>query len=352
MEFHTPFAFFVCQHGAEGAAKGEVCQPNGPYRLAFSTPGFVTLKGEMRVAPWSKAMPQSPWIRMSGHAHESMEGGTAEELIDRLLGKYGGLDWEYLHVWQRDEAQPGWNGFEPGGTALTREVEGLIRDRLVNLGDLRSGRVGVVAERGGKVLDCILVEPNRWWVGSHRVERVEESWPGGVYPVERPERMISRAYLKVAEAIAWSEMPIEVADQVVEIGSSPGGACQRLLEMGCLVTGVDPAEMDPWLLEQANFQHWRAKSMQVKRRLFDRFRWLFCDANVAPNYTLDAVGSIVEYPSNEIEGVVLTIKMADWEMAKEWRELVSRLDGMGFDEVKVRQLAFSRQEFCVAGLRL
>ena len=46
------------------------------------------------------------------------------------------------------------------------------------------------------------------------------------------------------EALQWSRLPVQKGDAVVEIGSAPGGACQRLLEGGLKVTGVDPSEMD------------------------------------------------------------------------------------------------------------
>jgi 23S rRNA (cytidine2498-2'-O)-methyltransferase len=352
LQFHTPFAYFVCQHGAEPAIKSELCQPNGPYRLAFSQSGFVTLKGEMSVAPWSRAIPQSPWIRTSGHAHASFQASTGEELVTQVLDSYLPLDWQHLHVWQRDSASPGWNGFEPGSNPLVQTVEEMIRQKLLEKGDPRSDAVGKIASIGSRVLDVILVEPNRWWVGSHLCEEVEHTWPGGVFPVASPDSMISRAYLKAAEAIAWTGFPMAKGDAVVEIGSSPGGACQRLLELGFRVTGVDPAEMDSWLLKQKHFTHWRAKSLQLKRRLFDPFPWLFCDANVAPNYTLDTVEAIVTYPSNATRGVILTMKLPEWDQVSHVDEWIGRVRSWGFETVLARQLAFSRQEFCLAALRV
>ncbi len=42
----------------------------------------------------------------------------------------------------------------------------------------------------------------------------------------------------------WSRLPMHTGDRVVEIGSAPGGASQRLLDLGYEVTGIDAAEMD------------------------------------------------------------------------------------------------------------
>ncbi len=221
MQFHTPFLFFCCQHGAENAIKSSLCAPNGPFRLSFSQPGFVTLKGTMSISPWSRALPISPWIRCSGHAFSSVAGDDAIPLVARVVEEHRSLDWEFLHIWERDPALPGWNGFEPGSTPLVESLADEFQKQLKALGDPRHASVGSIAPPNAKVLDIVLIEPNRWWIGSHFAENKEQRWPGGVFPVSPPPNMLSRAYLKLAEAIAWSELPMKKGDAVVEIGSSP-----------------------------------------------------------------------------------------------------------------------------------
>ena len=159
--------------------------------------------------------------------------------------------------------------------------------------------------------------------------------------------MISRAYLKIAEAIPWSRLPFHAGDRVVEIGSSPGGACQRLLDLGAQVVGIDPADMDERIASNPRFEHWRSKSQQVKRRLFKTFRYLICDANVAPNYTLDTVEAIVTYPTSKFRGLILTIKLSTWEHAKEIPQHIARVKSWGFERVEARQLAHNRREYCL-----
>src|SRR5690606_12289031 len=118
-------------------------------------------------------------------------------------------------------------------------------------------------------------------------------------------------YLKLAEALLWSQFPIAPGDRCVEIGSSPGGSCQLLLERGCYVLGIDPAEMDPPVLAHPRFTHVRARAKDVKRSLFSDCRWLVADANVAPTYTLDTVEPIVTHRGVRIEGLLLTLKLTD-----------------------------------------
>ncbi len=350
-EFSSPYLFIGCQHGAEAVIKQSLCEPNGPFRLAFSRPGFVTLKSELSVPAWSAAVPDGPFIRVHGHALCRLENESADELVKQILEKYRALDWTDIHVWQRDIAMPGWNGFEPGRSALAALIGDRLQAELEKLADPRAGRVNRSSDWKAKVLDIAIIEPNQWWIGTHLVEASADRWPGGVFPISEPKAMISRAYLKMAEAIHWSRLPFKQGDSVVEIGSSPAGACQYLLDLGMKVGGIDPAEMDPSVAENPNFEHVRSRSLQVKRRFFSRFRWLVCDANVAPAYTLDTVEAIVTYPTTAIEGLLLTIKLSDWEKASEIDNHIERVRGWGYSRVDVRQLSYNRRECCFAASR-
>ena len=348
----SSFVYVACQHGAEASLKSLLCEPVGPYRLSYSTKGFVTLKSDLNTPIWSKALPEHPLIRSRGHALKRFEGEQSSELVSQVLSEYRDADWDCLHVWQRDIAQPGWHGFEPGRSPLAEMVAEQFRNELQLHEDLRSQSVNGIASIGSKLLEVILIEPHRWWIAAKPVQNLADSWPGGVYAVPAPENMISRAYLKIAEAIPWSGLQIRPGDRIVEIGSAPGGACQRLLDLGAKVTGVDPAEMEESIMANANFTHWRSKSLQVKRRMFSSFKYLVCDANVAPNYTLDTVESIVTYPTSKFRGLILTMKLSSWDIASEIQEHIERVRSWGFDRVEARQLAHNRREYCLVAEKL
>jgi 23S rRNA (cytidine2498-2'-O)-methyltransferase len=206
--------------------------------------------------------------------------------------------------------------------------------------------VNAVTIEGERILDCALVEPDEWWLGWHRAVNPETRWPGGVPPITAPERPISRAYFKIVEALEWSELPIAVGDRCVEIGSSPGGSCLALLERGVLVTGIDPAEMDPKVLAHPSFTHVRARAKDVKRRVFRDCRWLVMDANVAPGYTLDTLDGVLTHGGARPEGLILTLKLTDAALAERLPALADRIRRHGYRRVRLRQLAFNRQEVC------
>jgi 23S rRNA (cytidine2498-2'-O)-methyltransferase len=212
-------------------------------------------------------------------------------------------------------------------------------------------RWGNRADRDEAILDCVLVAPGEWWIGHHRVGSITSSWPGGMLNLELPANAVSRAWLKMEESLRWSQLPIPRGARVAEIGSAPGGSSQALLARGFHVTGVDPAEMAPTVLEHPRFTHVRRRSTQVRRRDFRKIRWLTVDMNVAPNYTLDATEELVAHPEISIRGMILTLKFPDWSLAAHVPEYLARIKSWGYNLIRARQLQHNRREICIAALQ-
>jgi len=340
--------FAACQPGSETALKGDVARRQPTLRFAFSRPGFVTF----RVTEDSPPTLRSPFARTWGHSLGRVVGADASELareLWKLVAQAQNADrmarLGHLHVWQRDAALPGDEGYdaaaESAAHAAGTQMLGERPDTAASL------VLNAEVPAGESVIDCVLVEPHEWWIGWHRAESPETRWPGGVPLLGAPAGMISRAYLKIEEALRWSELPIEPGDRCVEIGSAPGGSCAALLERGCIVTGVDPAEMDAAVLANPRFTHVRARAREVPRALFRDVRWLMSDTNVAPKHTLDTVEAIVTADDVRLEGLVLTLKLTDPKSAAELPAFHKRIRGWGYEYVRARHLAFNRQEVCV-----
>ena len=172
-------------------------------------------------------------------------------------------------------------------------------------------------------------------------------WPGGVPLGDLSKPVISRAYWKMAEAIAWSRFPIVAGQWCVELGAAPGGACQYLLERGLHVIAVDPADLDDRLKSEPNLIHMRCRSREVRRARLKHARWLFADLNVAPTYTLDTVGDLVSSSKIGIHGMLLTLKLMSLDLVQNIPEFIARVAGWGFSGIHVRQLAFNRREVCL-----
>jgi len=373
----TPcFVFVVCQCGAEAALKSELARSWPELRFAYSRPGFVTFKysGEKPLSPAFDL--RSTFARTYGFSLGKVVGADPRAMAAEVWHQLGGRKVDAIHVWQRDLATPGHGGFEPGITPLANDV-GL---QLVSTCPWTSGQAATVDPNtpsnpppistsngppevptglplnqvglpGQAVLDCVLVEPDTWWFGWHQVTTPPSQWPGGVPQLAKPTRVISRAYWKLGEALEWSQFPLSVSDLCVEIGCAPGGAVQLLLERGLRVIGIDPADVGPTVLAHPQFEHWKKRAADIRRKEFRKVKWLFADSNVAPQHTLDAVGDIVTHPEVNIRGVILTLKLPDWRLAEEIPNYVAEVRSWGLPAVQTRQLAFNRQEICLAALR-
>ena len=66
---------------------------------------------------------------------------------------------------------------------------------------------------------------------------------------------------------------------------------------------------------------------------------------------MDTVENIVTNRQVHIRGLLLTLKMPDWNLAEAIPEYLERVRAWGYHYVNARQLAFDRQEICVAALR-
>ncbi|MFN0055057.1 MAG: SAM-dependent methyltransferase [Planctomycetales bacterium] len=376
MNPHSPFVFVTCQVGAEGALKAEMGRLWPSFRFAYSRPGFLTFKLPPDASPPDTLDLQCAFARACGLSLGKAAAGTRDELISQAQTLFQDLPINRLHVWPRDAAEPGWRDYEPGMTAEASQIAELLAaaldskhpspapdpaaDRLTD--DANATPLGepapAIADASSPLLapalpgelagDVVLVDPEVWWIGFHRVRSIESGWPGGLFLSPLPADAVSRVYLKMQEAIAWSGFAISPGERVAEIGCSPGGASQVLLNRGAQVLGIDPAEVHPLVLGHPRFRHLRRRSKEVRRQDFIGVHWLTCDINLPPNYTLDTVEAIVTHRGVKLKGMLLTLKLLEWSMAQTIPEYLERIRSWGFQNVRTRQLHHNRREICVA----
>lgn len=352
MPERADFIMITCQTTASAVVKAEMQRRWPDFKFAFSRPGFLTfrLPATYRLRPDADlgCIFARSWAFSLGRA----EGNDDAERAASAWRMVRTLPVRWIHVWSRDRYEPGYRGFEPNLTDEDRRVHRLLFESCPSgrlLGD--AGGIDRPVPAGEWVMDCVIVDPNVWYIGYHRAKCGPSQFPGGLWPLQLPSHAVSRAWLKMEEALRWSRLPIGRDARVAEIGSAPGGSSQALLARGCYVLGIDPAEMHPDVLAHPNFTHLRRRSTQVRRREFRKIRWLVVDMNVAPNYTLDAVEGIVTHREVSIRGMILTLKLIDWEMALKVPEYVERVRSWGYNITIARQLQFNRREVCLAALQ-
>jgi 23S rRNA (cytidine2498-2'-O)-methyltransferase len=347
------FLFVTCQVGAEKALKAEVTLRWPDFRASFARPGFLTFK-----LPDNLFLPpdfdlESVFARAYGLSLgkiKSTEDATEPNPTD-VWSLLGDQNVSRIHVWQRDRCEAGEHSFEPSITPEAIKIYEAIRQACPNPEKLSAGNHCLEgARRGETIADCIIVEPGEWWIGVHKCRSIPSRWPGGMIHLQPAADVVSRAWYKMEEALAWSRLPIESGARCAEIGSAPGGSSQALLDRGMEVIGIDPAVMDSRVSSNPRFRHIRRRTMQTPRRAFRKVRWLMADMNVAPSFTLDAVEDIVRHPEVNIRGMLLTLKLPEWSLAAELPNYLARVRSWGFNEVHARQLQYDRREICVSAL--
>jgi 23S rRNA (cytidine2498-2'-O)-methyltransferase len=347
------FIFVTCQIGAERPVKVEIARRWPLFRFAFSQPGFLTFKLPEDLELAADFDLESVFARAYGFSLGKVTGQSAEELAMAAWQKQPDCAVQRAHIWERDRAAPGDHGYEPAITAEAIAAHRVLLQNCPHPASLARDASDLChpGRPGDMVLDCVVLAPDQWWVGYHRAQSVSSRYPGGMMCLEMPADAVSRAWLKMEEALRWSQLPILAGARVAEIGSAPGGASQALLARGLFVTGIDPAEMAPSVLNHHHFTHLRRRSTQVRRREFRKIRWLTVDMNVAPRYTLEAVEAIVTHPEVNIRGLLLTLKLPDWDLARRVPEYLDCVRSWGYNVVRARQMQYNRREICVAALQ-
>lgn len=371
------FIYLACQRGAESALKAEMTKKRPDFKFSYSRPGFLTYKTSEGLALNKKLGLTVESLRLvfarscvlslgsidaksCADASGQFDASLACEATWRLWESASASHEELrsparLHVYQRDAAQVGAKGFEPGANLTVvqthrRLLECAPQSVRATLSD-QAQYWQAPAREGELCIDVAIVEPNRWMIGFHKATDFHSRYPGGLLPMKLPTDAASRAFLKFEEGLRWADFPITLGSRCVDIGASPGGGSQALLARGAFVLGVDPALIDPRVMAHPNFTHLRGKINQLKRKNFRKSRWFITDMNVAPKYTLDALEEIVARDDIAARGLLFTLKIFEWKLAQEIPSYIRRVKSWGFNHVKARQLQFNRQEIMIAALK-
>jgi 23S rRNA (cytidine2498-2'-O)-methyltransferase len=346
----SSFLFCVCQYGAEPAVKAELAALRPELRFAYSRPGLVTFKSPVPLG--EDATLPAVFVRAFGLSIGPAESAT--QAVEMFLKTCPAGQPVRLHVWERDVAKPGEEpeGFVYGPRAAAAR-EALIaawpKDQVPLL-------PGERAEPGDRVLDVVLAEGEPWWLGRHVHGPGHSPFPGGRIAIDMPADAPSRAYRKLEEALIWSGAPVQAGDVAVEIGSAPGGASYALLRRGVTVYGIDPALMDPVVLDYHGpagnrFVHLhRPMSLVQRGDLPQALHWVLMDVNLAPQVALITARRLAARPRQALLGVLLTLKLDDWRAVRHIPKLLASISAMGMDEVKATQLPSNRMEVFVCGL--
>lgn len=381
------FVFAVCRIGAEAVLKAEVARVCPDWRPSYMRPGFLTFKLTLPVDSASVFALDLVFARRLGVSlgktkHRSAESRPVGDPADdatraaEVWALAASVDPEAIHLFPRDGALRPPRRSAPPSTDEAAAGEAVAGEEVAEEPDefevdpiesqleafetalaaaapesfvaRQTGRAVSESDAGRRVLDVCIVGREEWWVGWHVSTDTRADWPGGIFPRALPEYAISRGFLKVSEAIAWSGFDLAEGETLVELGCAPGGASQAVLEMGLNVLGIDPADIAPAVARHPRFRHLRMRSKDVKRRDFEGVDWLYADINLPPTYTLDSVEGILEHPTVNFRGLLLILKLSDWALLDDLPKYIERMHAWGYANVRVRHLSMNGREVCVA----
>ena len=340
--------FFLCgcQGGAEAALQQRVAALMPAARPGVWRRGIVTFRIPPAAGLAARPVPleaveeplsQFIFARTTIHSLGQVSGACDATRVAAAIAA-AGSGYQTVHVWQRDPK-------------AELPVAAIRAGLLAALG--LDPAVAELARPHDRVLDCVLDSVDRWWIGWHQSLDPASRWPGGIYPAAAPRLppgTVSRAWLKLDEAIALFAIPFQPGQQALELGAAPGGACQRLLEAGLAVVGVDPAVVDERVAANPDFQQWRMRARDVPLKRCSRTDWLLTDMNIDPVSTMAALGRIATAPAVQLRGIVATLKLPEWSRAAEVPGWLDMFRSWGF-EPRARQLSTGGREICVVALR-
>ncbi len=348
---NSRFYYSTFQLGADKAVKSEVLAEFPQLKFAFSRPGFMTFKETLQ-SPSQKPILQTHgifsrlWGESLGQAKTIAE---AQELLKLIPPQ------SIIHLFERDQFVP---GDEPKTFVFNENIEAFSQKYSFRT----SFRIDAAPQVNEPVYDLIWLDPGKaetdsphLFLGKHVHQELLDPSPGNLPQFKLPEQCPSRAYLKMAEAIARFDPAAEAGMDVLEVGCSPGGASMALLNRKFKVTGIDPKRMDPIISANKNFTSIQALAGEVNAQELKHCnpRWIVMDMNIAPLEALDELSHVLtclrkNHGRNlKLETGLLTLKLNDWKFSGSIPLYMKRLEECGFKNLFAKQLVHNRQEFFV-----
>jgi 23S rRNA (cytidine2498-2'-O)-methyltransferase len=150
---------------------------------------------------------------------------------------------------------------ESHGAELAQQISKL---RSYTSGQLNQALAQAIAEETGaiesikkpQVIVSLLCTTEKGYLGISTSEENLSDWPGGMRHFAQVPEQISRAELKLLEALEVFGVTLPTQGRALDLGAAPGGWTRLLLEAGLHVVAVDPARLDSRLQQQPHLEHY------------------------------------------------------------------------------------------------
>lgn len=313
----SPYLFFLTNDGNQDLLKEEMAKYHKQLTPSFSKKNFLTFKNQEKSLTPSDLknfsfVYQQFWGLNIGKTKAGEEKAAVEEFRKSDLGKEGFIVLDY---------------------SMDRGNEKPIEDQDYKW-----------------ILSFIEVSAKETWVGLTPKNNLSAFGSLFLNP-DYPESAPSRAYLKVQQGFEYIDYKFS-NDIILEAGSAPGGASHFLLQQGCQVVGIDPAEMDTIVTDDKKFYHLKKPIQEVESIGNKHIDWLVVDLNLAPAISIKESLRLIQPFKRNIKGCLFNIKTGDHAHVPEIEWHLRKFKEFGFKKVHAVQLPSHRREFMVIGLNL
>lgn len=222
---------------------------------------------------------------------------------------------------------------------LAQELERLAQTRSVT-----------IDRKYPQVVCSIVVIGSAIYAGIATTELCLSRWSGGEPRYKADNSVVSRAENKLREA--HDVFPLAQSTdwaEALDLGASPGGWSKVLASLGYAVTAVDPAPLDPAVLDDSRITYVSMSSQRfVATQRGARFALIVNDMKMDPVESVRVIQSTSGLLRNRGE-VVMTLKlpqMAPVDTLAVIRAALATLRET-FEVIGARQLFFNRSEVTV-----
>ncbi|MEA3400000.1 MAG: THUMP domain-containing protein [Armatimonadota bacterium] len=156
------------------------------------------------------------------------------------------------------------------------------------------------------------------------------------------ERPISRAELKLREAIDEFGLELPADGRALDLGAAPGGWTRVLAERVAEVVAVDPADLDKRVTGLANVTHIRSRAEELDAERLGRFDVLTNDMNLEPEDSARLMCAVAELLTPGAVAV-MTIKFVTRHRRRHVREAARILEDC-YRDIRVGRMPHNARE--------
>lgn len=327
---------FICtaNHGFAPYAQEELRRLFGAVKSTVLTPGevlLVTLPGEPATAV-TQIQAQSPiFLRHLFPVQFQEDSGNMNTALTRLTAfvlNRSELHGQIVSVQVRKTNDSRWQ--ESAG-ALKQTVMDKLAEAPLEF-----------AVRGAGYVLSVFVDKSFCYAGISTPEHNLSDWNGGAVRFQKEEGQVSRAKFKLLEAEATFGIDFTAFRKALDIGAAPGGWTSFLLERGLKVTAVDPARMEPSVLQLPHLTFLQKNAGEVKFRISE-FDVLVCDMSWSPKQMAKLVTGLL-YSLASGGTAIVTIKLMHKKPLALIQDVISSFEQAGMQVQQAKQLFHNRDE--------